>query len=420
MEELRGEYTEVEKYRNYIATMKEKCSKDGVTIEYKESFNFAESLNKVLQQAQKVYENLSNPSLSIDIAFCVIEEVVKVKNQVEDLDGIVVETVNKALKLIKKISSEAKDIEKSKRETLFRRILNEIGNPIYVNKEEWVIEIINCCTYFVDELDFRRELKSKIITLIYSFDDSKHKNNIKEELLLILYKAISPYESNDKIDEFIYINITYPSFREIAIKRAIEAKNYNLALRIADEGQKLDEKRPSLLENWKKMKYLVYRDLGDIEKQKEVAMDLILGGNFEYYEKFKKLHSTEEWNEAYVTIKEKLSTSKLWRANKLYLEIVIAEDDERELINYIRRNPKEIEKYGELLLTNNKEEVKELYKKHILLYADASKNSRDYTELCKIIRKYKLIFGDEYKSVVDRLMNLYSLKPDLVAAISTI
>lgn len=411
---LREEQCNIDNYRRYIYTIVREYSTDKDFVDYKNSFNLARSMNQLLEEASEMIENESNPLLATDIYLCVIEEMVNIMKQVDDADGLLESVISTALKLISKISVLSNNWKEELRHDVFYKILKEIENPTYDNREECKICFIESCFKFSDIDELKIVLKFKLEELISNIDDKEVSRNFKERLLIILHDIISLSNSKEEVDEFLYTNIRYPAFREMLIKRAIEYKNYELALRLAFEGEEVDVKKARLVDNWKKLRYLIYKDLGELEEQRKIALELVLNGDYYYYEKLKQIYNKEEWPIIYKNIKSKLSMSKNWRSSQLYIEILLAEDDKIELINYVRRNPKEIEKFAFLLVGENRTEVKDIYKKYILDLADKAKDDKEYKSIVKSIKKYKETFAEEYEELLNMLKSLYETREELI------
>ncbi len=52
---------------------------------------------------------------------------------------------------------------------------------------------------------------------------------------------------------------------------------------MALEGEKQDKQYAGLVSNWKKIRYIAYKELLLKEEQEKLAKELLLAGDFEYY-----------------------------------------------------------------------------------------------------------------------------------------
>jgi len=79
----------------------------------------------------------------------------------------------------------------------------------------------------------------------------------------------------------------------------------------------------------------------------------------------------------------------------MYHKHIVEENDLDEIMEFVRKNPRNIEKYADMLVTKFKDEVGEIYKTHIESVASASPNRKDYQGVCGILKRYKKIEGKE-------------------------
>lgn len=238
--------------------------------------------------------------------------------------------------------------------------------------------------------------------------------------LLTLLNSIEESGKKEEAEEFIKENLKYQSFREIYIDKCMKEKNYYKALELAQEGEVKDKDFAGLVLRWKKLKYDAYKKLSLIEEQEKLAKDLLLDGSFEYYKELKELHKKEE-SDFYDNIKEELKKLKGWRGESTYLQLIVEEKDLDEIMEYVRLNPRTIEDYATMLLDKYKDDVIEVYKKYIKHQASISSNRSNYKNVCRILKQYKKIAGQQnFENIKGELSMLYRNRPAFLDELSKI
>ena len=88
-------------------------------------------------------------------------------------------------------------------------------------------------------------------------------------------------------------NLKYLSFREALIDKHIKEKDFQSVIGLALEGEKKDQDHAGLVARWKKIRYTAYKQRAQKHEQQQLAKELLLVGNFEYYQELKVIRSGE-------------------------------------------------------------------------------------------------------------------------------
>jgi hypothetical protein len=81
----------------------------------------------------------------------------------------------------------------------------------------------------------------------------------------------------------------------MAIESAMKQKDYNEVVKFTLDGEEQDRGSPGLVDQWQGYRYKAYKLAGMLDEQREIALDLILKGDFEYYLELKNTYDTKEW-----------------------------------------------------------------------------------------------------------------------------
>ncbi|PRR85880.1 SWIM zinc finger family protein [Clostridium luticellarii] len=378
-------------------------------ISYMEACDFASEMEVILKRIKEICEIGNDPLLSLDIAIVILHESVKAFQYADDSDGDIGMLVSEIIDTIGKIAHFSKDIN-TRRKT-FKKLLKEAENSIFDGWDDYRINLIQICSEFADNEEFRNQLKIKIEDLLNSMSHNSYNEYGVERILLILFDIIDKYGTKEESEKFIEKNIGFSSFRRILIGRFMKAGNYSRVIELALEGEKQDKNYAGLVLEWKEIRYRAYKKLSLKEKQEKLAKELLFDGRFEYYGELKKLNNGNYKN-FYNNIKREIKNCKNWQAKSVYLELIVQEKDIDELMKYVKENPSSIEEYAYLLIDKHREEVIKLYEKNIRESAREASNRVQYKRVCKIIKRYKKIAGREKtKEIINVLGAIYRRRP---------
>lgn len=146
----------------------------------------------------------------------------------------------------------------------------------------------------------------------------------------------------------------------------------------------------------------------------------MFNGDFEFYRELKQL-VTGDKAVFYNSLKQELKKDKCWHVRRIYLKLIEEENDLDEIMGVVRQNPGNIEEYAGMLKDKFKDEVIEIYKKHIKAEASFSSNRSNYQRVCGVIKKFKKIAGKEnQEALINELTALYRKRPAFVDELSKI
>lgn len=217
-------------------------------------------------------------------------------------------------------------------------------------------------------------------------------------MLKILFDMIKEYGTKKEADDFIKDNLIFTYFRELLINKHIKEKNYHKVIELTLEGEKQDKQYAGLISKWKKIRYAAYKELSLKKEQFQLAKELLLDGDFEYYNELKEIAAGDKVV-LYNNLKQELKNDKGRYGRSIYLKLIVEENDLDEIMEFIRENPTNIEEYAHMLVGKFKDEVINIYNKYIKSSANSSLNRRDYQRVCEILKRYKKIAGEEKQRI---------------------
>ncbi|WP_333860839.1 SWIM zinc finger family protein [Clostridium sp.] len=407
---------ELERCKNLIDSIVRKYTGRERFIKYSETYGFVSDMEDLLGKIKNTEDIL----LALDIAFLLFNEAVEAFQYADDSNGEIGSLVNETIDMIKEIVMKIDISNINLREKVFNKILEESNNEVFGGWDEYKIEMLRLCTEFADVEEFREKLREKIEYLLNKNLNKEYGKYMNESMMRILFDMIKKYGTKKEEDNFIRDNRVFTYFRELLINKYIKEKNYHKVIELALEGEKQDKQYRGLISTWKKIRYTAYKDLSLKEEQFKLAKELLLHGDFEYYDELKELAAGDK-EILYNNLKQELKNDRNGYGTSIYLKLIVEKNDLDEIMEFVRKNPTSIERYADMLVNKFKDDVIDIYSKHIKSSASFSSNRKDYQRVCEILKRYKKIAGEEkQKGMINELNVLYRKRPAFVDELNKI
>ncbi|MDN5315932.1 MAG: hypothetical protein PWR08_56 [Thermoanaerobacterium sp.] len=413
----KGSYgQELEKCKKLIDSIVKKYTGREGFISYRETYSFVNDMEDILRKSR----NTDDILLALDVAFLLLNESIRAFQYADDSNGDIGFLISETIDLIGDIVTDGSYLDDVLKEEIFNKLLEQSDNEIFDEWNDYKIDLLRLCLEFADVEKLRNELIAKIKSIVIMNSGDEYKRYSNEKMLQILFEIVDTYGTDEEALEFIEKNLNYTSFRELLISKFMKERNFNKVIELALEGEKKDKQYAGLVLKWKKIRYEAYKKLSLKEEQKKLAKELLFEGNFEYYNELKEL-ITGDKTEFYNNLKQELKKNEGWHSRNIYLKLIVEEKDLDEIMEFVKENPSIIEGYAEMLQEKFKDEVIEVYKKHIMAVANSSSNRKEYKKVCEVVKKYKKIAGNKNKEkIVDELIALYKNRPAFVDELNKI
>lgn len=406
---------ELNKCRKLIDAIVRKYQGRGGFIPYRETAYFARELSGVLNVAR----NAANKPLALDIAFLLLENAVEAFQYADDSDGSIGGLADEAMELIEEIAGGSGGLEPQARERMFDKLLQRSDSDVFEGWEDYRIGLLRIGTVFADAETLRIRLREKIENRIRQHAADEYNKYSTESMLGILLDMLEQYGTAEEAERFVKEQLRYSSFRERYIQKCLQEKNFHQALESALEGEAQDRSFPGLVVKWKQLRYIAYKGLSLKEEQERLARELLLAGHFEYYGELKLLTAGDET--VYSRLKQELSQGSNWQQQGVYLRLLEEENDLDALMEYVRENPRSVERYASKLADRFKDEVAEAYRTFIRSAASAASNRKQYKDVCAVLTRFKKIAGsDVQQELASELKSQYNRKPAFVEELDNV
>ena len=379
-------------------------------VRYADAFRAVQGADHVLEQAALALKK-GKYTHSVDLALCVIREMVNLLQNADDSSGVIGDAVESGFCLITDIAGMS-ELTLDEKNEVFKLLLAEAARKVYEGWPDWQLAFFEICAENANTRDLRHRLEKSIGVYGRRADgDAWSGAYILEKLNLIRYRMILQYDGEQKAKEFGEQHLQYPSFRKMSIERAMQNQDYDIVIRLAVAGEENDSGKRGLLNDWRNYRYTAYVLSEKLAEQRELAWTLILDGSFEYYLELKSTYAADQWGDIYPEVIKQLKAQK-WFSEHLFTRILIEEGEMEKLGDYVRRNPATVEVYYEHLLPEYSEVVYASFLQHIEQTAKRASNRADYKKVCAIILKLKAAGGmEQAEGIRQNLFLRYRSKP---------
>lgn len=404
---------EIKKNKKYLSDITKKYGSGRRFVSWRECGKYANEVFQILNNARNYYFDTGKPLVAVETSIAVIVKMISSTQYMDDSNGDIGEVVREAILLLDECCINAEEFSKKDKTKIFNKLLNEADKAIYDGWEEWRLDIISNCIYFCDDEKLRIKFENKLDNRLESYADDWIGNHNKENLLGIKLQIIGTYGTEKEENEFIEDNIKYSGFRELLISKCIENNEYDRVIKLAEEGEIYDKEFRGLVYKWKQYRYEAYKNLNIVDKQKELAKELFISGDINYYKELKALY-INEWSNYYLELKKELKDKGL-ASLIIYPEMLINENDLEELLQFAKDDVRRIEIYDELLIKDYRDDVNDMYKFLIGKISESASDRKQYKKVCKVIKRYKNLFGDfDTYEIIKELKKLYIKRPAFI------
>ncbi|MBD3920961.1 hypothetical protein H8B09_19500 [Paenibacillus sp. PR3] len=385
-------------------------------IPYRDTHLFAQDMLNLLDEADSEMDSGS----ALEVVLMVLREGVASFQYADDSNGDIGMLVEECLERIRAIVSGLQDEDLSSQANIFERLLNVCNSDIFEGWDNFETDMLQICTEFACEQSFRQQLKEAIEQKIAVAAQMKYGDYTVEALLQLLFQLLKDYGSLEEVNKFMEEHLQYSSFRELAIEQALRGKDYRRVIQLAEEGEQQDQRLAGLMSKWQNYRYAAYKKLSLRNEQMQLAQELLLNGDYTYYQELESLAEGDK-EDFYRAILIELKKSGNWRTRDVYLKLISDKDDRDEMLAYVRSNPSAIENYAARLSADYNEEVERIYSNYIYKAAGSSTNRKEYKQVCAMIKRYRKVFDSSGQSqIVGKLRNEHSKRPAFLDELSKV
>ena len=317
--------------------------------------------------------------------------------------------------LIDKCTKEIEKEDKQMRDQALALIIKEAKKSVFDGWTDWRYDLLKSGICLCDEKSAKK-LEKVLDTLLEISREDYYPEYTKKEDLIVRYLLHRHLYGKKNTQKELYQNILINELRIIAIKDAMEDKNYDEAEKLCLEKANAEETwhyHSSDPEDWNNVLYDIYKTANITEKQIAQAKKLLLMGNEKFWDVLKQIYKEHgAWNENYESLLDELKNSK---RTVCYRIVLISENEKKRLLDDVMENPYDLFYYGKYLVKDYPEQVYELCYKEISESCAQAKDRREYKKITKnIAQLIKWKGKDTAKLVIMELKQTYPRRPALL------
>jgi len=379
-------------------------------IEWNQARSLGRAVDELLDSAKKQIKRGSYQN-ALWICFAVMEEMLEALNGADDSNGDISGCIDEAFYVVGEIATTCDSA--AIRRQILDFCLDEFDKGVF---EGW--DWHNSLLFMATELVVTDDDFARVMVLADKKQQSDYRN---EELQLIKYDLLLKWKGDTVANQFLEQNMDNPRFRRMAIKKALEQKNYAKAVKLAEDGVRTDLKdKPGLAKEWYDWLLKIAQEQKDIPKIIEYARYLLVD-NFrneqDYYQILKDHVKPEDWEAVINAIVHEIKAKRRWYDTGLVGSIYIREEKWDKLWEMVKENPdlSTIERYESYLSKHYSDELVDLYTNQILDYLEHNMGRDHYQTACRYIRRMIKLGGKtKADKLIAQLRTLYAKRPALM------
>lgn len=338
----------------------------------------------------------------LQIALAVIDQVSEVAGNMDDSDGMIVDSFDGAFDLISSLT-ENKDVPMPLKDQMLDLLKTEYTKPKYQYYGDDMI--LNSMTDLA-------ELTGRINELFPVLDLRIKSTKSDYELTSLLQKKLQLLKASGRIVEMVQLineNLTMPEFRQMKIDEFLEQERFEEAIQTIIEGIQVSEKlmhRGTTL-NWKNALLKIYSDTHQQQKYLSLLRELFYDSRFEkkYYLLLKATIEPEKWHIERDTIISKLKKERVF--DEFLYELYVIEEMWDELVTLMKQRFRYslLRHYHEFLFPRFQEDMLKMYSVSCQKFAKESNSRSNYKELATMLKQVQKLEGG--KPIVTMLLSLF-------------
>lgn len=318
----------------------------------------------------------------LETATYVLVSGVKLASYADSSSGMLTDVIMCAFELIELCTQTIAELDMEVRTKALALIIKESKKKAFDGWTSWRYELLDKAICLCDDkMSMRLE---KILDIFLEDNEHEYMPDYKQsEDILLRYKLHRYIKGAASVKDELYANLHIKELRMIAVKDALDDKNYSEAERLCLEQIKKDDwsyyrKAP---DDWNNILFSVYEEAGDVERQIEQAKRILLLGNEEFWDVLKRLCLRKNiWKEQKAILLEELKNSKYMVC---YRSVLIEENEKELLLEAITDKPFDLFYYGQFLVKAYPDEIFALCKDYIREKCAEATDRRLYKKVCK-------------------------------------
>ena len=363
------------------------------------------------------YIRKGNHKSAFFICTAIMDELISALEYADDMDGHLTDTIYDAFDTLATIAQE--DPPEEVRKLIFKYCLTSFSKRSF-SGWDWHLNFLHLAAYMLSTDSEMEELFKRIAAIPKS---SEYEVKKAQE---IQYDVLLKRKGKSVAQRFLEQNIGNPSFRAQAIQDALDQKDYEKAIALANDGIEQDSGYPGLIIDWYDWLLKIAESQNDTERVILYARYLLLESHNpkrDYYQILQATVPPEEWTDFVEAIVQETMERKPYYRTDLVASIFIREEWWSRLLDLVKeeRTLDQLAKYEKLLAQHFPNELADLYAERIIRYIENHVGRNHYRTACKYIRRMiKLGAREKADEVISQLRQTHYRKKALMEELDNV
>ena len=351
----------------------------------------------------------------LETAAYILVSGVKLASYADSSSGMLTDVIMRTYDLIDNCTKAIEKQDKQIRDEALAIIIKGAKKKAFDSWPDWQYELLKCGVCLCDEKSAGK--LEKALDLILETEQEEYLSEYKKnEDLIVRYLLHRHLYNKERTHEELYRSLYIKELRIIAIKDALEDKNYDEAEKLCLEKAQEDKSwhyRSSDPDDWNNLLFDIYKKSNNTDKQITQAKKLLMLGNERFWDVLKQLYTDRgEWEDKYVFLLDELKNTN---RKVCYRRILVAENEKRRLLEDVKEDTSDLFSYGEYLVQDYPEQIYELCYNLIRNNCAQAKDRREYRKVTSQIKQLIKWKGNEKaKILIEELKQTYKRRTALL------
>lgn len=373
--------------------------------------NICADMHAILDMCEDTFQQ-GNYTEVLEVATYVLVSGVKLASHADSSSGMLTDVIMCAFELIELCTQIIAKQDMEMRTQALALIIKESKKKAFDGWDSWRYELLEKAICLCDD-----KMAAKLEKTLDAFpkEDEWTAKYTEISELIVRYKLHRHIKGADAVKGELYANLHIDELRMIAVRDALDNKDYSEAERLCLEQIKADNWRyyRNSPDDWNNILFDVYVEAGQTEKQIEQAKRILFLGNEEFWDVLKKLYQSRNiWEEQKPLLLQELKNSKYMVC---YRSVLIKEDEKELLLKAVSEKPFDLFYYGQFLVEDYPEEVYALCAGDIREKCAQATDRRLYKKVCKdLLQLIQWKGNDTARELVEEFKERYPRRAALL------
>lgn len=376
----------------------------------------SKEISPMLSLAER-YLSQGNHQSAFFICTAIMDELISALLLADDREGALGNAIYAAYNTLSAIASE--EPSEAIRRQILKYCFTSFDKRTFAGWD-WHIGLLQLAACILDTESEVEEIFKRINSIPES-DEYEIKEVQKIKYCILLEK-----KGTKVAQRFLEQNIGNPSFRAQAIQDALDQKDYEKAIALANDGIEQDSGYPGLIIDWYDWLLKIAESQNDTERVILYARYLLLESHNpkrDYYQILQATVPPEEWTDFVEAIVQETMERKPYYGVDFVASIFVREEWWSRLFELVKKECSldRLAKYEKPLAKHFPNELADLYAERIIRYIENHVGRNHYRTACKYIRRMiKLGAREKADEVISQLRQTHYRKKALMEELDNV